>query len=78
LCEAQGDEVLWLPFVNELTQLIINSSVLDEVAKEHYCPQKHLNLARIQISLLREAPALGAAIDAYLTWKERKLCLNRM
>jgi len=78
LCEAQGDEVLWLPFVNELTQLIVNSSALDEVAKEHYCPQKHLNLARIQISPLREAPALGAAIDAYLTWKERKLCLNQM
>ncbi|HPC35349.1 MAG TPA: hypothetical protein P5268_03030 [Candidatus Marinimicrobia bacterium] len=70
LREAQGDEALWLPFVNELTRLIINSSVLDEVAKEHYCPGKRLNPALIRISCLREAPALGAAIDAYLKWKE--------
>lgn len=71
LRESQDDQVLWSPFVNELAQLIIESPVLEQTAKDHYCPQGRLNLARIKISNLREAPALGAGIDAFLTWKEK-------
>ncbi|MDD5231080.1 MAG: hypothetical protein PHC43_07100 [Candidatus Marinimicrobia bacterium] len=68
--EAQDDAVLWKPFASELTQLILTSRVLDQVARDHYCPAGNLNPALIKISKLREAPALGAGIDAYLNWKE--------
>ncbi|MFH1213064.1 MAG: hypothetical protein V1681_03185 [Candidatus Neomarinimicrobiota bacterium] len=71
LREAEGDTVLWSPFVRELNELICKSSVLDQSSKEHYCPKGRLDLTRIRISNLREAPALGAGIDAYLTWKEK-------
>jgi len=69
LRESKGDMVLWAPFVAELTELITASPVLERSAREHYCPGGRLDLKRIKISNLREAPALGAGIDAYLTWK---------
>jgi len=69
LRDAQGDQVLWTPFSAELTQLIVNSTVLEQSARDHYCPQGKLDPKIIKISNLREAPALGAGIDAYLTWK---------
>ena len=68
--EAQGDAVLWKPFAGELTRLILTSRVLDQAVRDYYCPQGNLNPTLIKISKLREAPALGAGIDAYLTWRE--------
>jgi predicted NBD/HSP70 family sugar kinase len=67
LFESQtGSVILKQPVVNKLDQLIQQSNFLDSTAKEHY---KNIK-AIIQESKLRAAPALGAAIDAYLNWKK--------
>jgi len=54
------------PVIKQLTELIQNSDILDEKAKLHY-----KNLDKIIVSSkLREAPAVGAGIDAYFNWKK--------
>ena len=60
-----GKQVLRNPVIEKLSTLISNSENLDAEAKEHYAD---LNIL-IKTSKLREAPALGAGIDAYLTYK---------
>jgi len=70
LLEARGDTVLWVPFIAELSRLINDSTILDQTAKQHYCNNGQFKVELIQISRLREAPALGAGIDAYLTWRK--------
>lgn len=55
-----GKQVLFIPLKQTLAAAIKNASCLDDNAKNHY-----LNLDEIlYISNLREAPALGAGIDA--------------
>ncbi|MBN2281827.1 MAG: hypothetical protein JXQ65_14690 [Candidatus Marinimicrobia bacterium] len=66
---SKDDNLLWLPFFQRLSFLIMKSEVLDEEAKEYYCPGDSFNQKLLVISKLREAPALGAAIDAYLTYR---------
>jgi hypothetical protein len=56
-----GLTLLQKPVLKRLDQLIGESEILDNNAKIHY---KRLNKI-IRISNLREAPALGAGIDAY-------------
>lgn len=70
LRESKNDYVLWQPFIQSLELLICESAVLDDRAKEHYCRDDKLDENRIVFSKLREAPALGAGIDAYLNFKE--------
>ncbi len=61
-----GKSVLEKPLITRLQNLIKNSLVLDARAKSHY-----QNIERILVtSKLREAPALGAGIDAYLSFKK--------
>lgn len=61
-----GKRVLRNPLIEKLGALISNSENLDTEAKEHYADLNSL----IKTSKLREAPALGAGIDAYLTYTQ--------
>ena len=54
------------PVLNQLDQLIQNATVLDEKAKLHYRNLETL----VMSSKLREAPVIGAGIDAYFNWKQ--------
>jgi len=69
---AKDDNLLWQPFFQRLSYLIMKSEILDEEAKEYYCPGDSFDQKLLVISKLREAPALGAGIDAYLTYKNEK------
>lgn len=68
LQNARDDAALWQPFIHSLGMLIRESAVLDDQARAHYCKDGMFNEERLAISRLREAPALGAGIDAYLTY----------
>jgi len=70
LRESKNDSVLWQPFIQSLNLLICESSVLDDKAKNHYSMNDSFDEKWIVFSNLREAPALGAGIDAYLNFKE--------
>jgi len=59
-----GKKVLQKPVLEKLSSKIETSDVLDTKTKNHY---KRLNQI-VQTSKLREAPAIGAGIDAYLTF----------
>lgn len=61
-----GKTMLRNPVLEKLAELISNSNSLGAEAKKHY---ENLNNI-IKSSKLREAPALGAGIDAYLTHKD--------
>ena len=67
--EARDDNILWKPFFKKLSIQIKESEVLDDEAQKYYCPEGKFNEYLLKISKLREAPALGAGIDAYLTYK---------
>lgn len=61
-----GGNVLRKPMLEKLLELIGSNSSLSSEVKKYYT-----NLNEILVtSSLREAPALGAGIDAYLNWKE--------
>ncbi len=61
-----GAEIVKRPVLSQLNNLIQSSDILPESAKSHY---QDLNKI-IKTSKLREAPALGAGIDAFLTKNE--------
>ncbi len=69
---SKEDNLLWQPFLQRLSYLIMKSDILDNKAKEYYCPRDRFNQDILVISKLREAPALGAGIDAYLTYKKER------
>jgi predicted NBD/HSP70 family sugar kinase len=60
-----GKQMLRNSVIEKLSMLISNSDNLDGEAKDHYSDLDNI----IKTSKLREAPALGAGIDAYLTYK---------
>lgn len=64
-----GNELLAKPIISLLSKRINASTSLDEKAKTHYLHGATLRDERLRLSPLREAPALGAGIDAFLTWK---------
>jgi predicted NBD/HSP70 family sugar kinase len=64
-----GFEVLTKPLVRRLSGLIHNSEYLTDQAKAHYLHGNQLKDEILFFSPLREAPALGAGIDAYLSLK---------
>ena len=70
LRDSKGDRVLWMPLFEQLATLIRGSEYLDDTAKMHYCTNGTFNIELIKISNLREAPAIGAGIDAYLSWEK--------
>lgn len=57
------------PLVNNLSALIKNSNSLNERAKTHYLKDGKFDSDIIIVSQLREAPALGAGIDAFKNFK---------
>ena len=63
---AHGTDTLLKPLMKRLHQLIQDSTILDKKAKTHYANLEE----RIIISRLREAPALGAGIDAHQNYIE--------
>jgi len=65
-----GQEVLVKPLLENLARLIDGSNCLDERAKAHYMHGTVFRNERLVLSTLREAAALGAAIDAYLTFSK--------
>lgn len=60
-----GRVIIKTPLIEELSGLIQKSQVLDDAAKEHYSKTDKI----LVNSLLREAPALGAGIDAFFNYK---------
>jgi len=68
--ECRNDKLLWNPMMRQLSRLIAQSTCLDEPAKQYYLANGQFRTELFKISKLREAPAIGAGIDAYL--KRRK------
>jgi len=66
-----GKKVLLTPLMKNLSGLIAGSPVLPPRAKEHYLTGKRLKTKILVCSKLREAPALGAGIDAYHIYKNK-------
>lgn len=60
-----GQKVLKQPVLENLSELLAKSDALDPSAKAHYSCIGEI----IVTSQLREAPAIGAGIDAYLTYR---------
>ncbi len=61
-----GEEELKKPIISQLDKLIKDSTLLDEKAKFHYRNSDNI----IVSSKLREAPIIGAGIDAYFNQKK--------
>ncbi len=61
-----GKTFLLRPLLSKLQKHITESSHLDNPARDHYADVTRL----IRTSVLREAPALGAGVDAFLAWQE--------
>ena len=66
-----GQQVLAEPLIENLAELIGSSECMDDSAKARYLINSTLREQRFVLSTLREAPALGAGIDAFLLWKRR-------
>lgn len=68
LKDSKGKGIFWEPIIEELTKIISNSNFVDDKFKNYYLRDNKFKEETIQISKLREAPAIGAGIDAYLTF----------
>ena len=62
-------EYLVKPLLNDLSELVNKSKILDERAKSHYLKSGIFDKKILVASELRDAPALGAGIDAYVNYK---------
>lgn len=63
-----AQKIIIQPILKKLTNLIESSNYLDAVAKSHYLKDGKFNSNILKNSNLREAPALGAGIDAWLNY----------
>ncbi|MDZ7796397.1 MAG: hypothetical protein U5N56_04855 [Candidatus Marinimicrobia bacterium] len=68
LAESKGKNVFYEPCLEFLTKFITESPYLDAKFKKHYLKDGVFHQDIIKISQLREAPAIGAGVDAYLTY----------
>ena len=68
--ESIGTGILFEKIIHVLTELTIE--IEDVNFKKHYLSESKFNKDLIYISNLREAPAIGAGIDAYLTKFDKK------
>ena len=64
-----AQEYLTDPLMNNLSELVSKSESLDERAKSYYLKSEKFNNKIIIASQLREAPAMGAGIDAFRNFK---------
>ncbi len=69
--QSQNTKVLWKPFLDELTNLIMTGEFLSEM-KSHYLHDGKIKEDLFCISPLKAAPVLGAGITAYLTMADSK------
>jgi hypothetical protein len=67
--ESRGKDVFFEPCMEFLTKFIVESPYLDAKFKNHYLKDEKFNEDLILTSKLREAPAIGAGVDAYLTYQ---------
>ena len=66
-----GTEVLTHPFRTNLGALINENNALRDEVKSYYCSDGMFRQDRLYFSKLREAPALGAGIDAHLAFTKK-------
>lgn len=66
---SKNTKLLWNQIISTLSFLFQN--VKDKNLTEHYLQNGDFNAKIIDISRLREAPAIGAGVDAYLTFKKQ-------
>lgn len=66
-----GREILTQPLLEHLAASISQSECLPDQAKNHYLKDGKFNPERIYLSPLRESPALGAGIDAWLSYTKK-------
>ncbi len=66
MASPTGHKVLTEPFLKEISTIINNADCIPEQAKSEYLKEGTFDKAKLVFSKLREAPALGAGIDAYL------------
>jgi predicted NBD/HSP70 family sugar kinase len=64
---SRGKNQMWEPMIRHLGELILENENLTKEFKRHYLKHNTFNENRIVLSKLREAPALGAAVDAWLS-----------
>lgn len=67
--ESKGKNIFFEPCMEFLTKFIVESPYLDAKFKKHYLKDDKFNEDLILTSKLREAPAIGAGVDAYLTYQ---------
>lgn len=63
-----AESIITQPILNYLSQLINDSASLDSAAKSHYLKNGKFKRKIFTTSKLREAPALGAGIDAFKSY----------
>ncbi len=68
LDSSRASGFLWQPLLDNITDLTIQSRET-VLFKDHYLKNGRFNESLISFSALREAPAIGAGIDAYLNYK---------
>lgn len=66
MSSATGHKVLTLPFLHELASLIYKTDCIPDHIKSSYLQNDMFDPIKLVFSKLREAPALGAGIDAHL------------
>lgn len=64
---SRGKNQMWEPMIHHLGELILENENLTKGFKQHYLKGNTFNENRIVLSKLREAPAMGAAVDAWLS-----------
>jgi predicted NBD/HSP70 family sugar kinase len=67
MASENGKIVLTQPFLDKLSSLISDSINLSDETKDLYLNDNNFDLKKLVFSRLREAPALGAGIDAHLS-----------
>ncbi|MDD3806500.1 MAG: hypothetical protein PHE86_00500 [Candidatus Marinimicrobia bacterium] len=67
--ESRGKNQMWEPMLQHLSELVSENEMMAKEFKSYYLKEDTFNDKRIVLSKLREAPAMGAAVDAWLCWK---------
>jgi len=66
--ESKSSNLLWTQIIDKLSELTID--INDEIFKTQYLSQGIFKKNIIKISKLREAPVIGAGVDAYLVFNK--------
>ena len=66
----EAEKFLLQPLCKKLGELILHSTSFPMKAKKHYLLGEKFNRNLLKISQLKEAPIIGAGIEAYFSWRE--------